>query len=281
MRKTSRTTPVEGAGAVMPAAAEQPAQVQSPGPVPAAASLEAALAELDWLSLDELRVRWRNQWGRLAPAHLSRNLLARIMDYRLQAEAFGDLDRKTARTLERLAGAAVERSPAHGSSSLDAALSTEVAQSEIADPLRHAVAAESQSGSRRPSEPLILKPGTMLTREWRGRIESVMVVQNGFAWNGDVFSSLTAVALAMTGTKWSGSRFFGVRPQDRAPLGSETRDAVGDRSETLDADLARDRRGRGAKGMSDPLASPTRPAPPTEASSPPLAATGLAGGARP
>ena len=60
--------------------------------IPVVAGLEAELAALEQLSLDELRLRWRNRWGRLAPALLSRGLLVRLMAYRLQSEAFGDLD---------------------------------------------------------------------------------------------------------------------------------------------------------------------------------------------
>ena len=89
-------------------AARRPIQDAAAGSIPAevpltAVGLQAELAELERLSLDELRLRWRNHWGRLAPAHISRGLLHRVMAYRLQAEAFGDLDRKTIRMLDRLA----------------------------------------------------------------------------------------------------------------------------------------------------------------------------------
>ena len=52
-----------------------------------------------------------------------------------------------------------------------------------------------------------------------GRMEAVMVVADGFAWNGEIFASLSAVAKAITGTKWNGHRFFGVRPEDRSIVG--------------------------------------------------------------
>ena len=71
--------------------------------IPVVAGLETELAALEQLSLDELRLRWRNRWGRLAPAFLSRGLLSRLMAYRLQAEAFGDLDGRTVRLFDRLA----------------------------------------------------------------------------------------------------------------------------------------------------------------------------------
>jgi hypothetical protein len=137
--------------------------------------------------------------GRLAPAHLSRALLFRVMAYRLQAEAFGDLDRKTVRMLGRLADDAADKSAANRStvSTFD-----ERAQSK-------------PSSARAAYEPLILKPGAVLMREWQGRLERVTVVDDGFGWNGATFASLSAAALAITGTKWNGHRFFGVRRQDR------------------------------------------------------------------
>ena len=165
---------------------------------PAGGDLEAELAELETLSLDDLQLRWRNYWARLAPARLSRNLLFRLMVYRLQAEAFGDLDRETIRILERV-GEAAGKSASDRSSS--AASGSGVGTASV--PVRLA------------SDPLILKPGALLVREWQNRLEHVMVVHDGFAWNGATYSSLSAVAFAITGTKWSGHRFFGLRPQDR------------------------------------------------------------------
>ena len=71
------------------------------------------------------------------------------------------------------------------------------------------------SSVRTASDPLILKPGALLVREWQGRLERVTVVNDGFAWNGEIYTSLSAAAFAITGTKWNGNRFFGLRHQDR------------------------------------------------------------------
>jgi len=54
--------------------------------------------------------------------------------------------------------------------------------------------------------------GTRLVREWSGREHIVDVTDDGFVWNNQTWSSLTAIATEITGTKWSGPRFFGVRP---------------------------------------------------------------------
>jgi len=58
------------------------------------------------------------------------------------------------------------------------------------------------------------KSGTLLVREWEGVLHRVMVLEQGFAWNGQTYDSLSKVARAITGTNWNGPRFFGLR--DRA-----------------------------------------------------------------
>src|SRR5271169_2242999 len=60
-------------------------------------------------------------------------------------------------------------------------------------------------------EGLGLKAGALLVREWNGRLERVMILEEGFAWNGQTFGSLSQIAKAMTGTNWNGHRFFGLR----------------------------------------------------------------------
>jgi Protein of unknown function (DUF2924) len=59
-----------------------------------------------------------------------------------------------------------------------------------------------------------LTPGTVLVREWDQRSHRVMVLADGFAWNGQTFDSLTKIALAITGTRWNGPRFFGLRSKE-------------------------------------------------------------------
>ena len=57
---------------------------------------------------------------------------------------------------------------------------------------------------------------TILVREWDGKSQRVMVLDRGFAWNGTTYRSLTQIAFAMTGTRWSGPRFFGLPREKRA-----------------------------------------------------------------
>src|SRR5208282_5022821 len=70
-----------------------------------------------------------------------------------------------------------------------------------------------------------LKAGALLVREWNGRLERVMILEEGFAWNGKTFGSLSQIAKAMTGTTWNGHRFFGLRQRKtpRADVGTDRR----------------------------------------------------------
>lgn len=205
MHEVSRPTAVRGAGTTKSHAskpASEGTRSRSPGGVLCAVGshgLEKEIAEIAGLSLDDLRIRWRNLTGRLAPAYLSRALLVRILAYRVQAQTFGDLDRNSARALVRWETVGRKEPKAQTSQN---------GTDESAD--------ISSAPERRTTEPLILKPGTLLTRERQGRMETVMVVPGGFAWNGEIYASLSAVAQSITGTKWNGHRFFGVRPQDRS-----------------------------------------------------------------
>ena len=105
-----------------------------------------------------------------------------MIAYRLRAERLGDLDRDTQRFLDRVA-----------------------AGTRNGDEL-------STKGDHRHG----LQPGTILVREWDGKPQRVMVLDQGFAWNGTTYRSLTQIAFAMTGTRWSG-RFFGIRTRAEKP----------------------------------------------------------------
>jgi Protein of unknown function (DUF2924) len=143
-------------------------------------TLEQAIAQLRNLELKGLQARWRSITGREGPPHLSRHLLLAMVAYRIQAEVLGDLDADTVRLLKKV-----------GSARSD----TEIG------PLADAFDQRRQE----------LLGGTILTREWNGHNHRVMVVTEGFAWEGQTYDSLSKIAYAITGTKWSGPRFFGLR----------------------------------------------------------------------
>jgi hypothetical protein len=142
------------------------------------------LKHLRDLETYDLQVRWRRTFGRSAPRHLPKHLLLRILAYKLQADAFGDLDRETVRTLEQIA-----RDAAKAKASGDNV-------TKVVPPV------EEVRG---------LKPGTLLVREHERVLHRVTVQVKGFTWNGQSFRSLSEVARAITGTRWSGPRFFGLR----------------------------------------------------------------------
>ena len=107
----------------------------------------------------------------------------RVLAYRIQAAALGDLNRAILRRLRKSRGEAPE--------------------SESARPF----------ATRGPTtrEGVGLKSGALVVREWKGRLERVMVLDNGFAWKDGVYTSLSQVAKAITGTNWNGHRFFGLK----------------------------------------------------------------------
>jgi hypothetical protein len=63
--------------------------------------------------------------------------------------------------------------------------------------------------------PRRIKPGSVLIREWKGKSHHVMVLADGFAYDGETFGNLSEIAVLITGTKWNGPRFFGLRAKLR------------------------------------------------------------------
>ena len=73
-----------------------------------------------------------------------------------------------------------------------------------------------------PTPPgLSLRPGTQLIREWQGRVVRVEVVDDGFAWEGRTYASLSSIARAITGAHWSGPRFFGLGSRKTKLVGGD------------------------------------------------------------
>jgi hypothetical protein len=117
-----------------------------------------------------LRERWAEVFGRPASVDLSTALLRQSLAHRLQERALGGVPPAILKQLHRLA----------------------------ADP---------PTGPPRPPP---LAPGVRLVREWQGKHHAVDVVADGAVWQGRTYPSLSAVARAITGTRWSGPRFFGL-----------------------------------------------------------------------
>ena len=140
-------------------------------------TLRDEIARLRDLDLQALRAKWREHYGRPAPKTLRRDFLARAVAYQMQVEVYGGLKPSTRRRLR-----------------------------EIAEALRDG------KGETLFSAPRI-KPGTTLVRSWREETHYVMTLEHGFAWKGKQYRSLSEVARAITGTRWNGLVFFGIKPR--------------------------------------------------------------------
>ena len=146
-------------------------------------SIEDEIAHLRGLNLKGLRSRWQGVFQRPAPAHLTQHLLFTVIAYRIQAERFGDLDHATRQMLDG------------------------ISTKETGSALSARLASFDQKRTK-------LTPGTVLVREWDRQSQRVMVLADGFAWNGQTYDSLSKVAFAITGTRWNGPRFFGLRDKE-------------------------------------------------------------------
>ncbi len=139
-----------------------------------AMDLADEIEALNAAPVNELKARWRRRHWREPPAGLPPKLMREAFIYALQKDRFGGLSGKARRRLDVLA----------------AKIDTD------------------------PKTPVCgdgaLRPGARLVREWRGQRFEVEVLESGFGMNGETYSSLSEIALVITGTKWSGPRFFGL-----------------------------------------------------------------------
>ena len=140
----------------------------------------ARLAALKLMSVNELKTEWQALFDTPAPNN-SRTFLEGRLAYRIQELTYGGPDKQTRRLLDLLA---------------DEVEGTLTRKGQIAD----------------PRNPVV---GTKLIREWDGIAHTVTVLKDGFDWGGQRYKSLSAVARAITGTRWNGYRFFGLRERKR------------------------------------------------------------------
>lgn len=144
----------------------------------AAGSRTLDLAALQSMTLEQLRSRWTAAFGIEPLPRISRELLLRAVANRLQERARGGVPRSVLRRLQRIAaGQSAVRGGNKGAGSTGAAS----------------------------------QPGTRLLREWQGKTYEVLVLEHGFLWNGATFASLSEIARLITGARWSGPRFFGLK----------------------------------------------------------------------
>jgi len=142
-------------------------------------SVTARVLALPCCPRAELQAQWRAVWGTEPPRHASREFLARALAYGIQAQAFGGPDDRTLRLLEK---------------------------------------ANEAKGAKPKAQRSRLGKGSKLLREWHGETHEVLVLDKGFAWRGETYTSLSAIARAITGAHWNGWAFFGLkrRPKEAA-----------------------------------------------------------------
>src|SRR5215469_5704857 len=138
-------------------------------------TVEAELKQLPKMPIVDLRSRYRELFRTEPPKAFGPDLLRRSIAHRIQERAYGCLSREHQRLLDQLVKAA--RAKPNGRLEL----------------------------------PRRIKPGSELVRTWNHKTYRVMVMEKGFAWEGKTFSSLSEIAFEITGNKWNGPRFFGLR----------------------------------------------------------------------
>jgi len=145
------------------------------------------LENLEKLSRAELRTLWTKELAEKPPASLGRDILALGIAYARQERRYGGLSKRVVKELDRLSARVLRDGDA---------------PQPLMTPLPRAA--------------------TILVREWHGTTHHVTVTDEGFLWNGKIHRSLSSIAGAITGTKWNGPRFFGLR--DVKAKTSEMRD---------------------------------------------------------
>ncbi len=147
----------------------------TPGADPA---VETEIERLRSMPIVELRALWRAKFKTEPPKAFGPDLLRRSIAFRIQEQAYGGLDKATARLLHQL---------------MD----------------QHAKTPGKLVLPRR------IKPGAILVRQWKGQSHRVTVLEDGFAYEGQPYDSLSQIARRITGSRWNGPRFFGLRTEEK------------------------------------------------------------------
>ena len=145
-----------------------------------ATEISTKLQELPHLPKPELLALWQELFAKPAHPGLRRNLMIPVLAYRLQEQAYGGLKHSTRKRLQKLT-------------------------------------AELEQNQKAPLALLPqLKAGTKLLRQWQGEMHEVLVADEGFEYRGQRYASLSEIAREITGTRWSGPLFFGLKQSRKA-----------------------------------------------------------------
>jgi hypothetical protein len=140
------------------------------------------IGQLPTLSREQLLDLWRKLYGNAAPPGIRREILVPFLAYRIQENAYGGLKPSTRSELRRIARALEKREP-----------------------------------SDRPIIRTKVRSGTRMLRQWRGQMHEVVAKESGYEYRGKRYKSLSRIACVITGTRWSGPAFFGLRKTNSLP----------------------------------------------------------------
>lgn len=157
-------------------------------------SLAEELALIETLSREELGARWTKAFGTAAPAGVRRDLLMRGIAWDVQTRRLGGLS-TVARRLLKAAKVDMQRRRAQRSKTASGNSRTQ---------------SHDESHKVPNAAADVLHPGSRIVRDWCGQPHTVNVVENGYVYDGKVYRSLSSIAKVITGTNWSGPRFFGL-----------------------------------------------------------------------
>src|ERR1700736_2263285 len=138
-------------------------------------AVEAELDRLALMPIAQLRIRYGQLFRSDPPKAFGPDLLRRSIAHRIQEKAYGGLSRSAQRLLDQMMKAYAAKPGG-----------------KIVLPRR-------------------IKPGSVLVREWKGKSHRVMVLAEGFAYDGETYTNLSEIAGLITSTRWNGPRFFGLR----------------------------------------------------------------------
>jgi hypothetical protein len=146
---------------------------------PADPAIEAELDRLAVMPIVQLRLTWTKLFRKDPPKSFGPDLLRRSIAHRIQEKAYGGLSRPAQRLLDQAMRAFAAKP-----------------NGKIVLPRR-------------------IKSGSVLVREWKGKSHRVTVLADGFIYDGETYSNLSEIAVLITGTRWNGPRFFGLRSKTR------------------------------------------------------------------
>jgi hypothetical protein len=142
-------------------------------------AIEAELHQLTRMPIAQLRLRYAQVFRNDPPKAFGPDLLRRSIAHRIQEKVYGGLSRAAQRLLDQM----------------------------------------SKAYAAKPNGKIVLprriKPGSVLVREWKGKSHRVMVLAKGFAYDSKTYSNLSEIAVLITGTRWNGPRFFGLRSKSQ------------------------------------------------------------------